>query len=129
MSAENDSLASLVQLQVQYPPTKDCKELSKQINLLILHEVNLRNQNFVVPANVVNAYNLMKKAEFKKLGCEKTLSTEKAGQINEIVDQYTMTDKERIEADSKKQRNIRILIGASILVTALGILIYKTRKE
>jgi hypothetical protein len=48
----------------------------------------------------------------------------------DIYNSVTQADKERIEAQSKKERNQRIYIGVAVLVVAIGMIsIYATRKD
>lgn len=48
----------------------------------------------------------------------------------DIYNSVTQADKERIEAQSKKERNQRIYIGVAVLVVAIGIIsIYATRND
>ena len=47
-----------------------------------------------------------------------------------IYNSVTQADKERIESQSKKERNQRLFIGVAVLVVAIGMIsIYATRKD
>ena len=43
--------------------------------------------------------------------------------VKSTIDKYTTIDEERIQAESKYQANVRVFIGASVLVLALTIIL------
>jgi hypothetical protein len=48
----------------------------------------------------------------------------------DIYNSVTQADKERIESQSKKERNQRVYIGVAVFVVAIGMIsIYATRKD
>ena len=61
--------------------------------------------------------------EFKRLGCVKKIEENKQVAVKSTIDKYTTIDEERIEAESKYQANVRVFIGASVLVLALTIIL------
>jgi hypothetical protein len=50
--------------------------------------------------------------------------------VEDIYGSVTKQDKERIESQSKKERNQRIYIGVAVFAVAIGMIsIYATRKN
>lgn len=57
--------------------------------------------------------------------CENFLSSNLTKTVSGVYDTYSARDKQRIEEESKYQRNKKIFIGGMVLLTVLGIIIVK----
>ena len=68
------------------------------------------------------------KKKFEDLGCIKKIEQNRQEVVAKKINVYGGLDKERIEAFSKYQVKFRVFMGASILLTALTIIILKTKK-
>ena len=64
-----------------------------------------------------------KEEELKKLDCAKKLEEYKQVAVKSTIDKYSSLDEERIQAEIKYQENLRIFMGASVLVLALTIIL------
>ena len=64
------------------------------------------------------------KTDFKKKDCDKVLILAKLKKVDVVAEKYQELDKIRIETDSYKQRNYRIIFGVVVLLT--GVLIVAT---
>jgi|688.fasta_scaffold04758_40 hypothetical protein len=62
-------------------------------------------------------------AELKKLDCAKKIEENKQVAVKSTINKYSALDEERIQAEIKYQTNVRIFIGASVLVLALTIIL------
>ena len=92
---------------------------------------NLRNDNeknayldgksWIIESNLKTIAE--KEAELKKLDCAKKIEENKQLAVKSTIDKYTTIDEERIQAESKYQANVRVFIGASVLVLALTIIL------
>jgi len=101
-----------------------CKYLEDYIqNLRDDNEKNayLDGESWIIESNLKTIAE--KEAELKELDCAKKLEEYKQIAVKSTIDKYTTIDEERIGAESKYQANVRIFIGASVLVLALTIIL------
>ena len=101
-----------------------CKYLEDYIqNLRDDNEKNayLDGKSWIIESNLKTIAE--KEDELKKLDCAKKLEEYKQVAVKSTIDKYTTIDEERIQAESKYQENLRIFMGASVLVLALTIIL------
>ena len=101
----------------------DCNKLNKQI----LNQQDLATANIGVNQEYVKNKIDALKTDFKNKDCDKILILAKLKKVDVVVEKYGELDKVRIETDSYKQRNYRIIFGVAILLS--GLLIVATIKK
>ena len=87
----------------------ECDKLNKEI----LNQQDLATANIGINQEYV-----------KNKDCDKVLILAKLKKVDVVAEKYQELDKIRIETDSYKQRNYRIIFGVVILLT--GVLIVTT---
>ena len=101
-----------------------CKYLEDYIqNLRDDNEKNayLDGKSWIIESNLKTIAE--KEEELKKLDCAKKLEEYKQVAVKSTIDKYSSLDEERIQAEIKYQENLRIFMGASVLVLALTIIL------
>lgn len=110
--------------------TSEQISLCKDLNVKILNKVDVLSSNAdYSPSYINNAQvdlNTFKQS-FSKNNCDKVLIASKLENVDKLVSKYSDIDKIRIETESFKQRNYRIILGAVVLVA--GLLIVVTIKK
>ena len=110
--------------------TSEQISLCKDLNVKILNKVDVLSSNAgYIPSYINNAQvdlNTFKQS-FSKNNCDKVLIASKLENVDKLVSKYSDIDKIRIETESFKQRNYRIILGAVVLVA--GLLIVVTIKK
>ena len=110
--------------------TSEQISLCKDLNVKILNKVDVLSSNAdYSPSYINNAQvdlNTFKQS-FTKNNCDKVLIASKLENVDKLVSKYSDIDKIRIETESFKQRNYRIILGAVVLVA--GLLIVVTIKK
>jgi hypothetical protein len=59
--------------------------------------------------------------------CRDLLNDNLTSNVKGVIDTYSDYDKNRIEAESKYQRNIKIFIGGMVFLTVIGIFLTKQK--
>jgi hypothetical protein len=102
--------------------TSEQISLCKDLNVKILNkqDVLTSNANWSPQylANTRTDLNNLKQS-FNKNNCDKVLIEAKLKNVDNLVSKYSEIDKIRIESESIKQRNYRLILGAIILVSGL----------
>lgn len=98
----------------------ECDKLNKEI----LNQQDLATANIGVRQEYVRDKINALKTDFKKKDCDKVLILAKLKKVDVVAEKYQELDKIRIETDSYKQRNYRIIFGVVVLLT--GVLIVAT---
>lgn len=104
--------------------------LCKDLNVKILNKVDILSSNAGYSPSYLNTQQIdlnSFKQSFSKNDCDKVLIQSKLKNVDALVEKYSDIDKIRIETDSFKQRNYRLILGAVVLVT--GLLIVVTIKK
>ena len=120
---------SATDLSLNFPNTKDCLELDRQINKLVNNTDYWRKQFNESEANASKTLSDLKKKQSQDKNCAKIIAQERGKVISSIADKYTEVDKIRIETDSIKKRNKQIAFGGAILLIGLGVIISITYKK
>ena len=93
----------------------ECDKLNKEI----LNKQDLAISNIGVNLESVKNQISNLKNDFKKKDCDKVLIQAKLKKVDVVAEKYQELDKIRIETDSYKQRNNRIILGLVILLSGL----------
>jgi hypothetical protein len=93
----------------------ECQKLNKDI--LNKQDTAISGLVFKME-NITNQISVLK-ADFNKKNCDKVLIEAKLGYVTDVTSKYSELDKIRIETDSYKQRNYRLILGVVILVSGL----------
>ena len=116
------------ELAKEFPFTTDCLKMNDQIDRLIINESFWRNQFDEGQANATHNFLLGKRAWFDKYKCLPIVERESLKGVDEVLNKLQPQDKARIEAESKKQTNIRIAFGGVVLLMALLLILKKKKK-
>jgi len=96
--------------------------LCKDLNVKILNKQDILTSNAghseQYIANTRTDLNTFKQS-FSKNNCDKVLIEAKLQNVDKLVSKYSDIDKIRIESESFKQRNYKLILGAVILVSGL----------
>lgn len=93
----------------------ECEKLNKDI----LNKQDLATSGLVPKLDYVRNEISVLKANFNKKNCDKVLIEAKLKNVTDVTSKYSELDKIRIETDSYKQRNNRLILGVVILVSGL----------
>lgn len=93
----------------------ECEKLNKDI----LNNQDLATSNILENLEGVRNVIAGLKSDFSKKNCDKVLIEAKLKNVTNVASKYSEIDKIRIETDSYKQRNNRLILGALILVSGL----------
>jgi hypothetical protein len=91
----------------------------QKLNTNILNKQDLATANIGVNMNYVRNEISVLKTDFNKKNCDKVLIEAKLKNVTDVTSKYSELDKIRIETDSYKQRNNRLILGVVILVSGL----------
>lgn len=117
------------QLSTSFPNTNDCLELKQQMEKLLNNINYWRKIPNKKEADASQFFLDAKKALSDSNDCNKKINQQRTDVIAYIADKYSSVDRIRIEAQSIKERNKRIVIGAGVLVIALGMIIAFSKKN
>lgn len=98
----------------------ECEKLNKDI----LNKQDKAISGLVPKLDYIRNEISVLKADFNKKNCDKVLIEAKLKNVTNVVSKYSEMDKIRIETESFKQRNNRLILGALILIS--GFLIVAT---
>jgi hypothetical protein len=104
--------------------------LCKDLNVKILNKIDTLSSNAGYSPSYINNTQVdlsTFKQSFAKNDCDKVLIEAKLKNVDALVEKYSDIDKIRIETDSFKHRNYRLILGAVVLVA--GLLIVVTIKK
>jgi hypothetical protein len=111
--------------------TSEQISLCKDLNVKILNKIDVLSSNAGYSPSYLNTQQTdlnSFKQTFAKNDCDKVLIQSKLKNVDALVEKYSDIDKIRIETDSFKQRNYRLILGAVILVSGLLIVVTISRK-
>lgn len=66
--------------------------------------------------------------KFDNEKCKDVLNAHKENVLNQIYNEYTDIDRQRIEKESKYQRNKMLFIGGMVILSVLGIILSRQKK-
>jgi hypothetical protein len=111
--------------------TSEQISLCKDLNVKILNKVDVLSSNAgYSPSYINNAQvdlNTFKQS-FTKNNCDKVLIASKLENVDNLISKYSDIDKIRIESESIKQRNYRLILGAFVLISGLLIVVTINKK-
>lgn len=116
-----------VELAKEFPFTTDCLKMNDQIDRLIINESFWRNQFNTKEANATHNFLLGKRSWFQKYKCLPIVEKEALKGVDEVLNKIAPQDRARIEAESKKQTNVRLIFGGVVLSVVL-LVILKLKK-
>jgi hypothetical protein len=116
-------------LSEEFPYTEDCELLAKQIDLLVINKDYWSRQFNQGEANATNNFLMAKKKWYDVYGCISKVEAIKQKDVSSIIDTYTEQDKARIEAKTSEEVKKRNLIGGSVLVLALVMIVFLSKKS
>jgi hypothetical protein len=116
-------------LSKEFPYTEDCELLAKQIDLLVINKDYWSRQFNQGEANATNNFLMAKKKWYDVYGCISKVEAIKQKDVSSIIDTYTEQDKARIEAKTSEEVKKRNLIGGSVLVLALVMIVFLSKKS
>jgi hypothetical protein len=101
----------------------ECIGLQKQINKALIDKDFYARRLDV--KNVEKYTGTLKylNTEFDTKKCSSSIALVQGQQLDKIANDYKEIDKIRIETESVRQRNKKVLIGGSILIVGLGLLL------
>jgi hypothetical protein len=117
-----------VELAKEFPFTTDCLKMNDQIDRLIINESFWRNQFNEKEANATHNFLLGKRSWFAKYKCQPIVEREALKSVDDVLNKVQPQDKARIEAESKKQVNVRLAFGGVILLMALLVVLKNKNK-
>jgi hypothetical protein len=111
--------------------TSEQISLCKDLNVKILNKVDVLSSNAgYSPSYINNAQVDLStfKQSFAKNNCDKVLIESKLENVNKLISKYSDIDKIRIESESIKQRNYRLILGVFVLISGLLIVVTINKK-
>jgi hypothetical protein len=117
------------ELYLAFPSTTDCSTLRKHIESLLINEAYWRTELKKADADASASLRKLKEEKFNLFTCELILGSKSTGQIIDIGSSYDASAKAKIETDTKEAITKRLIVGASIIILALGILLAFKKKE
>jgi hypothetical protein len=117
------------ELSLNFPETKNCLELDRQINKLVNNSDYWRKQFNEEQANASKSLSDSRKKQSQDQNCAKVIAEERGKVISSIADKYSEVDRIRIQTESIQKRNKQIAFGGAILLIGLGIIISLTYKK
>jgi Fe2+ transport system protein B len=117
------------ELSLNFPETKNCLELDRQINKLVNNSDYWRKQFNEEQANASKSLSDSRKKQSQNQNCAKVIAEERGKVISSIADKYSEVDRIRIQTESIQKRNKQIAFGGAILLIGLGIIISLTYKK
>ena len=116
-------------LSKEFPYTEDCELLAKQIDLLVINKDYWSRQFNQGEANATNNFLMAKKKWYDVYGCLSKVEAIKMKDVSSVIQTYTEQDKARIEAQTASEVKKRNIIGASVLVLALVMIVFLSKKS
>jgi hypothetical protein len=116
-------------LSKEFPYTDNCELLAKQIDLLVINKEYWSRQFNNAEADATNNFLMAKKKWYDVYGCISKVEEIRQKDVKSIIETYTEQDKARIEAKTSAEVKKRNLIGASVLVLALVMIIFLSKKK
>jgi hypothetical protein len=107
----------------------DCLELQKKISKAIIDKDFYAKRLDVKKVENITADLKYLNSEFTKKNCTTEIGKAQKQQLDKIATDYQEIDKIRIETESVRQRNKKVLIGGSILIVGLGLLLSLKKKK
>ena len=117
------------ELSLNFPETKNCLELDRQINKLVNNSDYWRKQFNEEQANASKSLSDSRKKQSQDQNCAKVIAEERGKVVSSIADKYSEVDRIRIQTESIQKRNKQIAFGGAILLIGLGIIISFTYKK
>lgn len=117
------------ELSLNFPETKDCLELNRQINKLVGNTDYWTKQFNEEQANASKSLSDRRKKQSQDQNCAKVIAEERGKVISSIADKYSEVDRIRIQTESIQKRNKQIAFGGAILLIGLGVIISVTYKK
>lgn len=117
------------ELSLNFPETKNCLELDRQINKLVNNSDYWRKQFNEEQANASKSLSDSRKKQSQDQNCAKVIAEERGKVISSIADKYSEVDRIRIQTESIQKRNKQIAFGGAILLIGLGVIISVTYKK
>lgn len=116
-------------LAKEFPYTDDCELLARQIELLVINKDYWARQFNNTEADATNNFLMAKKKWYDVYGCVSKVEAIKQKDVSSIIETYTEQDKARIEAKTSTEVKKRNIIGGSVLVLALLMIIFLSKKS
>jgi hypothetical protein len=116
-------------LSKEFPYTDNCELLAKQIDLLVINKEYWSRQFNNTEADATNNFLMAKKKWYDVYGCISKVEEIRQKDVKSIIETYTEQDKARIEAKTSAEVKKRNLIGGSVLVLALVMIIFLSKKK
>jgi len=110
-----------------------CLYINNQIETLT-SDINYYTKQAISNGSLQNKVDQLKYqlSDFKKeaslLNCVSKVEESRQSVVSNIIDQYSSFDKNRIESESKKQVQKRVIIGATVLMLSLFMIIKFSKK-
>jgi hypothetical protein len=117
------------ELSLNFPETKDCLELDRQINKLVSNTNYWTKEFNEEQANASKSLSDRRKKQSQDQNCAKVIAEERGKVISSIADKYSEVDRIRIQTESIQKRNKQIAFGGAILLIGLGVIISVTYKK
>jgi hypothetical protein len=117
------------ELSLNFPETKNCLELDRQINKLVNNTNYWTKQFNEEQTNASKSLSDRRKKQSQDQNCAKVIAEERGKVISSIADKYSEVDRIRIQTESIQKRNKQIAFGGAILLIGLGIIISLTYKK
>lgn len=116
-------------LSKEFPYTDNCELLARQIDLLIINKDYWSRQLNNTESNATNNFLLAKKKWYEVYGCISKVESIRQKELGEVIENFTEIDKDRIESKTSLEVKKRTIIGGSVLVLALLMIIFLTKKK
>ena len=116
-------------LSKEFPYTENCELLAKQIDLLVINKDYWSRQFNQGEANATNNFLMAKKKWYDVYGCLSKVEAIKMKDVSSVIQTYNEQDKARIEAQTSAEVKKRNLIGGSVLVLALLMIVFLSKKS
>lgn len=110
-------------LELVFPPTKDCEQMRNQIDRLIINQDYWAKQFNEAERLGTKAFLDRKKADYNLLDCDAKIVAMQVDNVKLVADTFKKQDQERINADIEKQANNRKLIGVGVILSAVLLII------
>jgi hypothetical protein len=115
-------------LAKEFPYTDDCELLARQIELLVINKDYWSRQFNNAEADATNNFLMAKKKWYDVYGCVSKVEEIRQKDVKSIVETFTEEDKLRIGKKTDAEVKKRNIIGASVLVIALVMIVFLSKK-
>lgn len=116
-------------LSKEFPYTNNCELLASQIDLLIINKDYWSRQLNDAESNATNNLLSAKKKWYELYGCVNKVESIRQKELGEVIENFKEIDKARIESKTSSEVKKRNIIGGSVLVLALVMIIFLTKKK